>query len=170
MCLKTYLKYIPGDIIIAHNHFGIFHLETSYLKKQLQTPMLKRTYSELNINKFNNMLTATNFEDVLDMNDPELAYSLFMDKYKYCFNECFPEKLTKLKMNKKYVKKEPWMTDDLMIMLKEKSKLYCKKIKMLQRKTLLTINCIYKPIIILYDKLNITILDRNLMIPVIRIM
>ena len=57
----------------------------------------------------------------------QLAYSLFMDKYKYCFNECFPEKLTKLKMNKKYVKKEPWMTDDLMIMLKEKSKLYCKK-------------------------------------------
>ena len=28
-----------------------------------------------------------------------------MDKYKYCFNECFPEKLNKLKMNKKYVKK-----------------------------------------------------------------
>ena len=73
------------------------------------------------------MLTATNFEDILDMNDPELAYSLCMDKYKYCFNECFPKKLTKLKMNTKYVKKEPWMTDDLMIMLKEKSKLYCKK-------------------------------------------
>ena len=91
------------------DHFGMFHLETSYLKKQLQTPMLKRTYSELNIDKFNNMLTATNFEDLLDMNDPELAYSLFMDKYKYCFYECFPEKLTKLKMNKKYVKKEPWM-------------------------------------------------------------
>ena len=51
--------------------------------------MLKRTYSELNIDKFNNMLTATNFEDVLDMNDPELAYGLFMDKYKYCFNESF---------------------------------------------------------------------------------
>ena len=70
-----------------------------------QTPMLKRTYSEINIDKFNSMLTGTNFQDVLDMNDPELAYSLFMDTYKYCFSECFPEKLTKLKMNKKYVKK-----------------------------------------------------------------
>ena len=51
------------------------------------------------------MLTATNSQDVLDMNDPELAYSVFMDKYKYCFNECFPEKLTKLKMNNKICKK-----------------------------------------------------------------
>ena len=87
------------------DHFGIFHLETSYLKKQPQTPMLKRTYSERNIDQFNSMLTASNFQDVLDMNDPELAYSLFMDKYKYCFNECFPEKLTKLKINKKICKK-----------------------------------------------------------------
>ena len=122
-------SFIDSILSDVSDHFGFFHLETSYLKKQLQTPMLKRTYSELNIDKFNNMLTATNFEDVLDMNGPELAYSLFMDKYKYCFNECFPEKLTKLKMNKKYVKKEPWMTDDIMIMLKEKSKLYCKKNK-----------------------------------------
>ena len=76
-----------------------------------------------------NPIPATNFQDVLPrrMNDPELAYCLFMDKHKYCFNECFPEKLTKLKMNKKYVNKEPWMTDDLINMLQEKSKLYCKK-------------------------------------------
>ena len=67
--------------------------------------MLKRTYSEINSDKFNSLLTATKFQDVLGMHDPELAYSLFMDKYKYCFNECFPEKLTKLKMNTKYVKK-----------------------------------------------------------------
>ena len=32
-------------------------------------------------------------------------------------------------MNKKYVKKETWMTDDLMNTLKEKSKLYLKTIK-----------------------------------------
>ena len=49
------------------DHFGIVHLETSYLKKQLQTPMLKKTYYEINIDKLNSMLTATNFQDVLDM-------------------------------------------------------------------------------------------------------
>ena len=66
------------------------------------------------------MLDATNFQDVLDMDDTELAFSLFVNKYKYCFNECFPEKLTKLKMNNKICKKkEPWMTDDLMNILKE---------------------------------------------------
>ena len=76
--------------------------------------MLKRAYSEIHVDKLNSMLTSTNFQDVLDMNDPELAYSLFMDKYKYCFSECFPDKLSKLKMNKAYVKRQPWMTDDLM--------------------------------------------------------
>ena len=64
------------------DHFGILHLETSYFKKTLQTSMLKRIYSEINIETFISMLTSSNFQ--------------------------------------------PWMTDDLMNMLKEKSKLYCK--------------------------------------------
>ena len=62
-----------------------------------------RFYTNDNINNFKKSLESIDFRDVLKINCPNLAYKCFIDKNKIAFDKAFP--LQKIKMNKKYIKK-----------------------------------------------------------------
>ena len=70
--------------------------------------------------KFKNLLDQTDFTEISQIDCPDEAYNKCMQLYKSAFNSSFP--LKSLKPNKLYVKREPWVTPDLLACLHIKSK------------------------------------------------
>ena len=95
------------------DHFGIFHLiygiPTVNNIKYKQT----RQLNECNILKFRNLLARADYTSVLSAIDPNEAYTNFMQIYKSLFEISCPVKTTKI--NKKYIKREPWITSGLLV-------------------------------------------------------
>ena len=72
----------------------IHTIHTIYNKSSFTTSEFvdKCIFSDSNVNKFNDQLTSTNFDSILQMNDPDQAYI-------HLFQNCFP--ITRLKLNTK---------------------------------------------------------------------
>ena len=85
-----------------------------------------RQLKDSNINEFKNILTQTDFADVLNNEDTDDAYNCFIKEYSSLFDKACPIK--NIRATSKYIKREPWITDGLMISIINKSKLYRKKI------------------------------------------
>ena len=109
------------------DHFGIFHsvkLKTNITqKKHTKT----RKMSSTNINTFKTHLAHTDFSTVLSNDCPNVAYEEFMKKYYNVFEISFP--LRAVKPNKKFIKREPWVTPALLTSSRNKAKLFAKKIR-----------------------------------------
>ena len=85
-----------------------------------------RQLKDSNINEFKNILTQTDFADVLNNEDTDDAYNCFIKEYLSLFDKACPIKY--IRATSKYIKREPWITDGLMISIINQSKLYRKKI------------------------------------------
>ena len=85
-----------------------------------------RQLKDSNINEFKNILTQTDFADVLNNEDTDDAYNSVIKEYSSLFDKACPIK--NIRATSKYIKREPWITDGLMISIINKSKLYRKKI------------------------------------------
>ena len=70
------------------------------------------------------MLCARDFSEIINYDCPNSAYDKFMSIYKTIFNETFP--LLKTRFNKKYMKRDPWVSTVLLASDRHKAKL-CKK-------------------------------------------
>ena len=79
-----------------------------------------RDYSDKNVQKFNNKLAITEWQDIYNTTDTETAYSLFHKKFCKVYNECFPLKSFEVK----YKTRKPWLTPGLKISIKKKNKLF----------------------------------------------
>ena len=79
---------------------------------------------------------------------PNEAYNSFILLYKSVFKRAFP--IIKTKPNKKYIKKEPWMTSGLLTSMRNKAKLLSKKLK---KPTYINI-MIYKFFVNQYNKIK----------------
>ena len=69
----------------------------------------------------------TDFSYIIDNDDdsdPNISYNLLNDRLNNCFVKNFP--LIKKKLRKKYMKKQPWMTDGLLKSIKRRDKLFSK--------------------------------------------
>ena len=73
------------------------------------------------------MLNETDFSSIYDEICPDKSYNNFIEKFKRNFDIAFPSK--KIKPNKKFVKRDPWMPLGLLASLRTKSKLLNKKLK-----------------------------------------
>lgn len=113
------------------DHQATFHIAKNLKKTKTQSeennPTLTRKLSPQNIETFKTLLDTTNFDNVNEHNDPNLAYNTFLSQYDELFNKAFP--LTKVKSNKRYFHKEPWMTKGLLKSANTKNKLLMKKMK-----------------------------------------
>ncbi len=119
---------ISGIILTdVADHFATFHVAPNKMQTQKIIIKEKRIYSEANIDKFKQQLDNLDFSHILNNNDTEEAYCNFIDPYKHAFNMCFP--LTRQRQNKKYIRKEPWVTEGLLVSLRKKSKLFSRKLK-----------------------------------------
>ena len=68
-----------------------------------------------------------NTNKIIESDCPDDAYNQFITLYKESFNKAFP--LVSIKTNKKFTKREPWMSTGLLTSLRTKSKLFKKKLK-----------------------------------------
>ncbi len=118
---------VSGIIITdVADHFGTFHLIDSKTAQQVDKCKEIRIHSEKNIEYFNQCLEHTDFRTVKHIASPDDAYNTFLKLYKCAYDKAFP--IVKSKINKKYIKKEPWMTSGLLISSQTKSKLFKKKL------------------------------------------
>ena len=109
------------------DHLGIFYLVR---KKSVNNTNLNgktRFFSETNILKFKYLLKQANFENIMKINDPEYAFNTFMETYNTAFESSFP--LKTIRPNKKYIKRDPWVTHELLASSRMKTKLLHKKMK-----------------------------------------
>ena len=78
------------------------------------------------IHKFNTLLRQNCWDDVFTLlqtqNDPTEAYNLFVCRYRYFFDMCFPEKYVKSSYRQQ--PRHEWMTKGLVKSCNRKSKLY----------------------------------------------
>ena len=123
----THTEYDSGIIITdMTDHFGIFHLiygtPTVHNIKYKQT----RQLNEYNNLKFRNILAKADYTFVLSAIDPNEAYNNCMQIYKSLFEISCPVKTTKI--NKKYIKRVPWITSGLLVSSINKEKLLRRKL------------------------------------------
>ena len=124
----TINSFISGIVVNdVADHFGTFHILKNGSKQTSLEKNEKRIFSEANINTFNSALEHTDFSEFHNISCPELAYTQFFNKYYQVFDIAFPKVTTKI--NRKYIKREPWVTTGLLTSMRTKDMLYRKKIK-----------------------------------------
>jgi hypothetical protein len=142
-------SYHSGIIINdVADHFGTFCIYEGKSKHISQPSSKHRSFSTKNIIKFKTLLNETDFEDVLNIECPNLAYDTFLSKYLAAFNESFP--LRGRTVIPKYIKREPWFTSGLLTSSLNKSRLLSRKLHKPTEENILK----YKRFNKLYNKLT----------------
>lgn len=136
------------------DHLGVFIDLGLNITCKHKNNIKKRIFSTHNMNHFNTLLEQQNFTDVFQSTNANEAYDILSQIYRDQFEIAFPVK--QLKSNKKYVKREPWVTAGLLASSCTKNKLYAKTLK---NPTLPNTNK-YKEFNSIYNKLR-RILKKN---------
>ena len=104
------------------DHFSIFHIavNTKQLDTNDYTPVLRRSFTQNNLNKFKDQLRSINWNSILIENDPQIAYTSFHNVISKLYNTCFPLRPTP----KKYYNNKPWLTAAMKEAIKYKNKLF----------------------------------------------
>src|SRR5690606_18896952 len=77
-----------------------------------------RDFSDNNIQRFRQLMHNMNFDCIMQCNDANVAYNIFENMYKLCYDNAFPLKV----LNSKKVRK-PYITEDLLQRIKTRDKL-----------------------------------------------
>ena len=108
------------NIVISHisDHFPLFSLLGCHKKPHQQKNLTSRNFSEDNIERFKNSLSAMNWQNVFSTNDPQLAFSNFSDTFLTLYDLNIP--VTTKKFNKNIHKVEPWITSGILTSRRKK--------------------------------------------------
>ena len=108
------------NIVITHisDHFPLFSLLGCHKKPHQQKNLTSRNFSEDNIERFKNSLSAMNWQNVFSTNDPQLAFSNFSDTFLTLYDLNIP--VTTKKFNKNIHKVEPWITSGILTSRRKK--------------------------------------------------
>ena len=101
-----------------------------------------------NVLRFNNILANADYSSVLLSDCPNYAYHTFMEIYTNAFNQACPVK--SIKTPKRYIKREPWVTNGILTSSLTTSKLLKKKLK---KPTEQNINA-FKKYCIIFDRVK----------------
>ena len=124
------IEYLSSSGIIitdSADNFGIFHSISGNNHPDRTQYKCTRILSDANLTKFKTYLDETDFNNILKINCPYDAYDKFILLHKVAFERAFP--MRKVKFNKKYIKREPWITAGLLESSINKTKLFTKKLK-----------------------------------------
>ncbi len=108
------------------DHFGTFHLVSEKVNSASNTQRYKRFFSENNVNLFRLYLQQTDFTNVINNQCADGSYNKFLLLYKKAFDQAFPLKL--YKPNRKFIRREPWVTPGLLASSRSKAKLFHTKL------------------------------------------
>jgi len=113
--------------IILTDHFGTFYIvNDSNRNTDKLTFITMRKFTETNMTKFKQLLCDRDFSEIINYDCPTSAYDKFMSIYKTIFNGTFY--LLKTLFNKKYMKRGPWVSTGLLASVRNKAKLFKKKL------------------------------------------
>ena len=122
----TSQKSTSGIIITdVADHFGTFHIVNKCKQPPVQKYSQIRQMKTDNVLRFNNILANADYSSVLLSDCPNYAYHTFMEIYTNAFNQACPVK--SIKTPKRYIKREPWVTNGILTSSLTKSKLLKKK-------------------------------------------
>ena len=130
------------------DHFGTFHIVNKCKQPPVQKYSQIRQMKTDNVLRFNNILANADYSSVLLSDCPNYAYHTFMEIYTNAFNEACPVK--SIKTPKRYIKREPRVTNGILTSSLTKSKLLIKKLK---KPTEQNINA-FKKYCIIFDKVK----------------
>ena len=77
------------------NHFPIFHLSNPYIDvnpNTVKSCYILKTY-QINVNslsKLSDVLSNTQWNDLTDVHDVNIAYDMFYVKFSQIYNDCIP--------------------------------------------------------------------------------
>jgi potassium voltage-gated channel Eag-related subfamily H protein 8 len=124
------IDVIESGILVTDvaDHFGVFHIISKVNETKLSNTFKEvRSFTNDNISMFKRLLKCSDFSEVMLIENPEAAYESFLNRFQEAFNTAFP--LKKIRISKKFVKNEPWMTNGILTSSIQKSKLLHKKLK-----------------------------------------
>ena len=119
---------ITSGIVITDiaDHFGTFCVIENKRSHRKATATCFQSFTESNIDKFKEVLQNADYSTIYNTTTVNDAYKNYICIFQSAYETIFPIK-TKRK-NKKYIKKEPWMTQGLLTSSRNKNKLYIRKI------------------------------------------
>ena len=109
----TSQNYDSGIIISdVADHFGTFYASRKYSSKNIPTYTRTRQMKQVNISNFKQLLSSTDFNSVLSDECPNSAYNTFLHIYKDAYDKAFP--LKNVKTSRRYIKRQPWITQGIL--------------------------------------------------------
>ena len=116
---------------MTDHYFNFIFIEDCKKWKYPKT-ITYRPYSQSNIKKFDEALRNHDFNNLLNMKDPNEAYNKLINTYDNLQNKVIPEKTVKFNKHKHNLK--PWITCNIRNSIKHRDKLY-QKIKKCKNKS-----------------------------------
>ena len=110
------------------DHFPVFVIDKNMSSTNYPDMIVKkiRPFNEKNLHDFKNNLNMTDWSLVLETEDPNQAYSVFLKQFLKIYNKSFPTKSITIKRKQML---SPWITKGLKKSSKQKQKLYIKFLK-----------------------------------------
>ena len=102
------------------DHFPIFHIDYSSHKQQESLFIKRRMFSDSNMRSFSSALSCHTWHHVLDNNDPQAAYTLFMNDFIDMYDSNFPIKHIKFG----YKTRKSWLSEGLKKAITIKNRLF----------------------------------------------
>jgi hypothetical protein len=101
------------------DHLPVFCCVDMSKKRVIERPLV-RLYNEKNYTTFIQKVAASGLDDILRMDDPERAYTLFNNTLTSVHDECFPL----VRLSRKKHKSKPWVTAGIKKSVNHKNKLF----------------------------------------------
>lgn len=102
------------------DHFPVFLINHGILKSEHSTLIRKRTFNETNTRNFQNIMNNISWENVLNNDNAQEAYTNFHNSFQDAFERSFPYRSIKLG----YKNRKSWLTHALKVSIKHKNRLY----------------------------------------------
>ena len=106
------------------DHFPVFYISSFRTNSLCHTKSSNRNLSKNNISKFIQIISNTNWNSVLNNDDPEASYNEFLRIFLYHYEHCFP-----VRKRSKNSPRKDWCTQAIANSCKTKCKLYKKFVK-----------------------------------------
>ena len=125
---KVSSSYYSGILISSlSDHFPVFHFEEGKHRKHDLPDRITRKIDSKSIPGFCKLLKSTSWSNVLNQQNPKVAFDNFFEIYYSARDISFPE--VKVKHKSKKFKHNPWMSQGLIKSQKREEKLFAKKVK-----------------------------------------
>ena len=109
------------------DHFPIFTILNSKIHNQCtKTKISTQTINEVSVENFKNILSSTDWNDVLGKTITNESYDQFIKRFSLIYDDCFPIKVIEIKTKNLL---SPWITKGIKKSSKRKQKLYEKFLK-----------------------------------------